>query len=189
MLLIFYIYWYSHLVHHVSTCARPCTVTITSNLTNFIFLKEILSYQFMSIIFLCGSVNHWKNLSNFPGCCFIDQSASFFQNMFSPPLQVLPHFSPSQRVATCWCKCLGPCGPPSLVSCVRAGVGLPTGPTLPGWCPLVGRLVLLPFPISTQLVPQVAKQFRVKCLRANVGNHLRRFQVYWHTLNVFHLVA
>ena len=69
-----------------------------------------------------------------------------------------------------------------------SGEGHPTGPTLVGWCPLVG-LFFPPFPIPTQFVPQIAEELRAQRLGANVREHLRRLQVNRHAFHVFHFVA
>ncbi len=125
-----FILMYSHLVHHVSTCARPCTVTITSNLTNFIFLKEILSYQFMSIIYLAVVINHSK-IVRFPRLlCLLTNPLRFPKHVFPPPAGAAITFS----LHSAWQPVgvsVWVLGAPLTCLVCSSGDGLPTGP--PYW--------------------------------------------------------
>ena len=100
---------YQHVLDRVPL---PLPVTIT----NFIFLKEMLSYQFMSITFFkkSGSDQSLK-IDRFPRLLFLLTNPRCpFKTSFLPPCRCCHHFSPSQRVATRWSKCLGPLGSPHM---------------------------------------------------------------------------
>ena len=106
---------YSHLVHHVSTCARPCTVTITSNYNKFhLFKRNVVLSVYVNHFFKSGSDQSLK-IDRFPRLLFLLTNPRCpFKTCFLPPCRCCHHFSPSQRVATRWSKCLGPLGSPHM---------------------------------------------------------------------------
>ena len=148
----------------------------------------MLSYQFMSITFKSGSDQSLK-INRFPRLlCLLTNPRCPFKTCFSPPPAcaaiTFPLHSAWQPVGvSVWVLW----APLTCLVC-SSGERHPTGPTLVGWCPLVG-LFFPSFPIPTQFVPQIAEELWIKRFGADIRDHLRRFKVNRHAFHVFHFVS
>ena len=142
----------------------------------------------MSITFLCGSVNHWKNCQISQVVVFLTNPRRSFKTCFLPPCRcslTFPLHSARQPVGVrVWVHV----GPPHLSRVFERVLGFQRGQPSRDGAPFVGSLVLLLLPIPTQLVPQVAEEFWIKRFGSDVRDHLRCLQVYRHAFHVFHFV-